>query len=227
MLTLVEENYLKTILTLSDKEGKVLVKALSRELDVKMPTVNSMMKRLSEKGYIHFENYKPIFLTERGRKEAASILRKHRLTETFLYEKMELGWEQVHAIAEQIEHIRSDLFFDKMDQMLNHPKVDPHGEPIPSKNGDILESTYRKLSVFEPGDVVVFMAVNDASDTFLEYLNKRNLSLGIGLEIISKEEYDGSMAVRYGGSKKEEVLSRPVCDKILVEKNKLRDAYRV
>ena len=101
MLTFTEENYLKMILTLSQREGKVLVKSLSRELGVKMPTVNSMMKKLSEKGYIYFDSYKPILLTEVGQQAATLVLRKHRLTEMFLYEKMGLGWEQVHKIAEQ------------------------------------------------------------------------------------------------------------------------------
>lgn len=218
MLTFTEENYLKMILTLSQREGKVLVKSLSRELGVKMPTVNSMMKKLSEKGYIYFDSYKPILLTEVGQQAATLVLRKHRLTEMFLYEKMGLGWEQVHKIAEQIEHIKSDLFFDKMDEMLNYPKTDPHGEPIPTKEGDFFQSDDLQLSSFDKGDVVLFMAVGDSSNEFLEYLNKRELHIGQKIKIISKETFDNSLIISCN-NRKEVVLSKMVCDKILVTKS--------
>lgn len=216
MLSLTEENYLKKLLTLSKDMGEVSVNKLSIELDIKMPTVNGMMKKLSEKGLVYFERYKPIRLTEEGRKAAATVLRKHRLTETFLFEKMGLGWEQVHPIAEQIEHIQSPLFFEKMDELLNHPKTDPHGEPIPSNDGKIIDFGYLKLSNIEVGQTVLFSAVNDASDEFLRFLNKRDLKLGAKIEIISKEPYDGSLTVCYNNKK--EVLSKLVCDKILTNR---------
>ncbi len=215
MLSLTEENYLKNILILSESNEGVSVNALSNELGVKMPTVNSMVKKLAEKKYVVFESYKPIYLTNLGKKEAAFILRKHRLTETFLYKKMELGWEQVHPIAEQIEHIQSELFFDKMDELLGHPSIDPHGEPIPTKEGKIIRHHYAKLSSCNVNAEVVFSSVADVSESFLEYLNKRSLKLGMHLKILLKEPYDNSITIAYDGNKKE-ILSKVVCDKILV-----------
>lgn len=120
--TLTEENYLKAIFHLISAENTVTINEISKFLMVKMPTVNNMMKKFSEKGWVIYESYKPLIVTETGRKEAALIVRKHRLTEMFLVEKMNFGWESVHEIAEQLEHIHSVLFFDKMDELLNFPK---------------------------------------------------------------------------------------------------------
>lgn len=214
MLSLAEENYLKRLLILSKETGEVSVNELSMELKIKMPTVNGMMKKLAEKGLVYFEKYKPIKLTEEGRKEAAVVLRKHRLTETFLFKKMGLGWEQVHPIAEQIEHIQSPLFFEKMDELLNYPKIDPHGEPIPSNDGKICDIESQKLSNIKIGQTVVFSAVNDASEEFLQFLNKRDLRLGAKIKVLNVESYDGSLTITYNNRK--EVLSKLVCDKILI-----------
>src|SRR5215217_3581163 len=123
MHSLAEENYLKGLFNLADETGAVSVNDLSRHLGIKMPTVNSMVKKLSDKGLVHYETYKPLKLTEKGRKEAALIIRKHRLTEMFLVEKMGFGWESVHEIAEQIEHIQAPEFFEKMDELLGYPKT--------------------------------------------------------------------------------------------------------
>lgn len=217
MISSTEENYLKMMLTLSEETGEVSVNQLSRELNLKMPTVNGMMKRLSEKGLVHFEKYKPIKLTEKGQKVATIVLRKHRLTETFLFEKMNLGWEQVHSIAEQIEHIQSPLFFEKMDELLNHPMIDPHGEPIPTTDGRIINMGYLRLSSLNAGQTVVFSGVNDASEEFLQFLNKRGLRLGMKMKIMGIEPYDGSFTISYTPNKKE-TLSKVVCDKILIHK---------
>lgn len=213
MISLAEENYLKKLLILSKETGEVSVNELSMELNIKMPTVNGMMKKLSEKGLVYFERYKPIRLTDEGRKAAAVVLRKHRLTETFLFEKMGFGWEQVHAIAEQLEHIQSPLFFEKMDQLLNYPQFDPHGEPIPTHEGHIKDLGYSRLSGSKVGQTVIFSAVNDSSEEFLQFLNKRGLRLGVKIKILGVEPYDGSLTVSY--NTKKEVLSKIVCDKIL------------
>jgi Mn-dependent transcriptional regulator len=215
MITLTEENYLKNILVLSTEKGYVPVNVLSQELNIKMPTVNSMMKRLADKELVYFEPYKPIRLTEKGKTEAALILRRHRLTETFLFEKMGLGWEHVHPIAEQIEHIQSALFFDKMDEMLNFPKTDPHGEPIPTKEGIFLPPSQTRLSEHKAGETVYFTAVNDSSEEFLKFLNNKNLKLGTAIKIESIELYDGSFTIAY--ENRHEILSKIVADKILVE----------
>src|SRR5690606_35784436 len=142
MISQTEENYLKALFALSGTTGEASVNELSKQLDIKMPTVNSMMKRLAEKGLVLYESYKPLKLTEKGRKEAALIIRKHRLIEMYLVEKMGFGWEEVHDIAEQIEPIQSPAFFPKMDALLGYPKVDPHGSPIPVVNGQVISEHY-------------------------------------------------------------------------------------
>lgn len=211
-----EENYLKALFMLSQKDTDVSVNELSKVLDIKMPTVTAMMKKFAEKQWVFYESYKPIRLTDNGRKEAAQIVRKHRLTEMFLAEVMGLGWENVHEIAEQIEHIKSQIFFDKMDEMLNFPKIDPHGSPIPDKSGEIQILDFTKLSDCEMHDKVVFRAVEHASDDFLKFLNDRNLQLGKDLKIKKIESFDKSMTIRY--DKKNYVFSQQACEMMLVEK---------
>lgn len=215
MRSLAEENYLKAMFNLADENGEVSVNDLSRHLDIKMPTVSSMMKKLAEKGYVHYESYRPLRLTDKGRQAAAMIVRKHRLTEMYLVEKMGFGWEEVHEIAEQVEHIQSAAFFEKMDELLGYPKVDPHGSPIPDKVGKMQGQDYVRLSDCEPGETVVLAAVTHSSDEFLKFLNNRQLKLGLELTIQSVEDFDGSMVISYGDNKVES-LSQVVCEKLLV-----------
>ena len=216
MKSLNEENYLKAIFHLIDKDDTFTVNELSKMLNIKMPSVNSMMKKFSQKHWVIYESYKPIKITALGTKEAAHVVRKHRLTEMFLVEKMGFGWEVVHEIAEQLEHIHSEIFFDKMDELLNYPKVDPHGEPIPDKQGNIIQQNLTKLSECKAGETVILSAVIDSSDEFLTYLNHRNLSLNSELKILEVEKFDQSMKIEFDG--KTETLSKMVCDKILVQK---------
>ena len=215
MKSLNEENYLKAIFHLIDKDDTFTVNELSKMLDIKMPSVNSMMKKFSQKNWVIYESYKPIKITALGKKEAAHVVRKHRLTEMFLVEKMGFGWEVVHEIAEQLEHIHSEIFFDKMDELLNYPKVDPHGEPIPDKQGNIIQQNLTKLSECKAGNSAILSAVIDSSDDFLTYLNHRNLSLNSELKILEVERFDQSMKIEFDG--KTETLSKMVCDKILVQ----------
>lgn len=217
MNSLTEENYLKALYNIANEKGEVSVNDLSRHLNLKMPTINSMIKRLAEKKMVYYESYKPLRLTEKGKKEAGLIIRKHRLTEMFLVEKMGFGWEQVHDIAEQLEHIHSPDFFDRMDALLGFPKNDPHGSPIPDKNGKIAWLQYAKLSDCKAGESVKLAAVTHSSDDFLRFLNSRELRLGITLKIKSVEPFDGSMIVSYG-KRTGEPLSGVVCEKLLVEK---------
>lgn len=217
MISNTEENYLKGLFLLSAHKGEANVNELSKYLDIKMPTVNSMMKKLSEKGLVVYQSYKPIKLTETGKKAAALIVRKHRLTEMFLVEKMGFSWDQVHEIAEQVEHIQSPLFFEKMDEILDHPKIDPHGSPIPDKDGNIENTKYKQLSECSVGQSVVLKAVRLSSDTFLKFLNGHNMSLGTVINIVSKEDFDGSMTLSYG-QQSGEVFSFKACERLLVEK---------
>jgi DtxR family Mn-dependent transcriptional regulator len=215
MNSLTEENYLKALFHLVNENDEVSVNDLSRQLNIKMPSVNSMVKKFADKNWVEYESYKPIRLTEAGKKEASLIVRKHRLTEMFLVEKMGFGWENVHEIAEQLEHIHSDLFFDKMDEILNYPKVDPHGEPIPDKDGNVLQPDHKKLSKCKENDTVELASVATSSEEFLHFLNKRDLSLGTKLKILQIEGFDQSMLVAYNG--REENFSKTVCERLLVK----------
>jgi len=215
MYSLAEENYLKALYLLSGKVGAVNVNDLSKQLNIKMPTVNSMMKRLFEKGLIHYESYKPIKLTAEGKKQAALIIRKHRLTEMFLVEKMGFGWEEVHPIAEQIEHINAPAFFDRMDALLGFPKTDPHGSPIPNKNGEIEWIAYNNLSNCQAGEKVILSAVTNSSDEFLKFLNSKDIKLGDVIRILDVEPFDGSMQLSVS-NRNPETFSKLVCEKLLV-----------
>lgn len=217
MNSLTEENYLKALFNIANETGEVNVAELSKRLEIKMPTVTSMMKKLSKKKLVHYESYKPLQLTDKGKKEAGLIIRKHRLTEMFLVDKMKLGWEDVHDIAEQIEHIQSPVFFEKMDELLDYPKVDPHGSPIPDKNGKVVWKEYNKLSDCKVGETVKLAAVINTSSGFLKFLNTREMRLGLKIKIKSIEEFDKSITVSYG-KHQAEALSNIVCERLLVEK---------
>ncbi len=212
-----EENYLKALFNLANEKGEVSANELSKRLEIKMPTVNSMMKKLAEKKLVLYESYKPFRLTEKGKKEAGLIIRKHRLTEMFLVQKMDFGWEQVHEIAEQIEHLHSPLFFEKMDAMLGYPTIDPHGSPIPDKTGKMDWIEYEKLSDCKAGDTVRLSAVIHTTDEFLKFLNSRELQLGLKIKIKKVEKFDGSMLIAYN-KKTAESLSHTVSERLLVEK---------
>ena len=216
MNSFTEENYLKSMFNLAEKSGEITVNDLSKTLNIKMPTVNSMVKRLAGKGYINYQSYKPITLTDEGKKEALLIIRKHRLTEMFLVEKMGFGWEEVHEVAEQIEHIHSPKFFAKMDEMLDFPKVDPHGSPIPDKTGNIQLKTYNSLNKYGKGEKLKLVAVTNSNDDFLKYLNLKKLNLDTQIEILDKEEFDQSMTVKF--NEQAITLSEKVTEKLLVEK---------
>ena len=212
-----EENYLKALFNISNKTGEVNVAELSKSLDIKMPTVTSMMKKLAKKKLVYYESYKPLRLTEKGKKEAGLIIRKHRLTEMFLVNKMKMGWEDVHDIAEQIEHIQSHVFFEKMDEMLDYPKVDPHGSPIPDANGKVVWIDYNKLSDCKVGETVRLAAVINTSSEFLKFLNAREMRLGLKIKVRAIEPFDKSVVVSYG-KRQSEVLSNVACERLLVEK---------
>ena len=215
MISLTEENYLKAIFHLMNTENTVTINELSKFLNVKMPSVNNMMKKFAEKGWVIYESYKPLKITDSGKKQAALVVRKHRLTEMFLVEKMNFGWENVHEIAEQLEHIHSETFFDKMDELLNYPKYDPHGEPIPDKEGNIIAQDLKKLSSCEIGEQAIFTAVTITDDDFLSFLNEKKLVLGKKIKVLNIEKFDKSMLIKV--QEEEIILSKMVCDKILVK----------
>ena len=214
--TLTEENYLKALFHLTTDKNSVAVNELSKFLGVKMPSVNNMMKKFAEKKWVKYETYKPLLVTDLGKKEAALVVRKHRLTEMFLVKNMNFSWDNVHEIAEQLEHVHSPIFFDKMDELLDYPKFDPHGEPIPDKQGNIIDLDYVKLSDCKADEKLIFSAVTFSDDAFLSYLTQRNLVLGTKLTILKIEEFDQSITIEIEGQT--ETLSHLATEKILVKK---------
>lgn len=216
MASVTEENYLKALFILVSERGMATISDLSSLLKVSLPTANSMIKNLKKQDLVNYEKYKPLSLTEKGKREAALVLRKHRLTEMFLVTKMGFGWEVVHEIAEQIEHIDSTIFFERMDELMGHPTIDPHGSPIPDKEGRIAEEVYEQLSSCKAGDNVRLIALAHSAADFLKYLNNRDLHLGVEMEVISVEPFDGSMVVRYPNHPSE-TLTHPVCERLRVE----------
>lgn len=215
MASSTEENYLKSLYNLANAQGEVNLSDLAASLQVSLPTANSMVKSLQKSGWVLYEKYKPVTLTKEGQKTAALIIRKHRLMEMFLVKVMNFGWEEVHEVAEQIEHIHAPKFFERMDQMLGFPTVDPHGSPIPDPHGKVTPLSFTPLSYAKPGQMVQLAALTNSSTEFLEFLNGRNLSLGTQLTILSKESYDQSMVVSYADHPSE-TLSEKVCERLLV-----------
>lgn len=195
MMTLTEENYLKALFHLSEENPEVSVLDLSKSLDIKMPTVNSMVKKLASKKLVSYEKYKPLRLTEEGRRSAGLIIRKHRLVEMFLVEKMGFGWDEVHEVAEQLEHIRSPKLFQKIDEILNHPKTDPHGSPIPDEKGEIAVQNFVSLSEGIPGTLYRFIAVGSSDDRFLRQIDHLGFKLGDTIRILEILDFDQSQQV--------------------------------
>ncbi|MFT3705485.1 MAG: metal-dependent transcriptional regulator [Agriterribacter sp.] len=215
MISLTEENYLKALYRLSQEKKEITVKDIAKSLSIKMPTVNSMVKKLADKKFIKYEKYKAIELTEKGRKQALYILRKHRLTELFLSKVMGMGWEEVHDIAEQIEHIQSDRFFDRVDEMLGHPQFDPHGEPIPDSNGKLPVYKSFPLSEGKMNQVYRLTGVANHDASFLQFLDSLGLQLGAHIEVKEIQEFDKSMGVKLN-NKNKTIFSYTVCRNLLV-----------
>lgn len=217
MATITIENYLKALYNLNQDSSAISLTDLSKEMNVSAPTVNNMIKKLQDKGWVAYQKYKPIKLTKEGAIQAAAIIRKHRLTEMFLVKIMGFGWEEVHDIAEQIEHIKSDDFFDRMDELLGFPKIDPHGSPIPDKNGKIIEQHYKTLAQIEPNIKVTIVALKNSSFELLDYLNNKKIKLGDTLQIISIEPFDKSCSILLEETVRM-TMTQQVCSCLLVVK---------
>ncbi len=217
MYSYTEENYLKTIFKLSEQgNDSINTNAIAEVLQTKAASVTDMIKKLAEKKLLNYEKYKGVALTEKGRKVAVDTVRKHRLWECFLYDKLKFGWDEVHEIAEQLEHINSEILTDKLDEFLDFPTHDPHGDPIPSKNGVVKKSNFILLCDAKPKQNLVMTGVADHTAVFLQHLNKISMVLGIEIQVIEKNEYDGSIAIEMPG-KKSMYLSKDVAKNILVK----------
>lgn len=216
MSSIVKENYLKALYFLHENGEDITVTKLGAVMQVSKPTVNDMVKKMQAIGYVHYERYKPLKLTEDGRVAAALVIRKHRLAEMFLCEIMGFGWEEVHDIAEELEHIKSSNFFDRMDEIMGFPTVDPHGSPIPDRFGTFIKPDYVALSSLKEGQVGILRALRNSSSEFLSFLNKKNLKLGTHITLDSLEKFDGSATVSYLDFKKV-ALSHRITQNLLVE----------
>jgi len=196
MLTFSEENHLKSIFHLSsDPELGVSTNSIADDLNTKASSVTEMLKKLSDKNLIVYKKYHGAQLTEKGRKTALNIIRKHRLWEVFLVDKLNFKWDEVHEIAEQLEHIQSKKLTNELDKFLNFPTKDPHGDPIPNPAGFIKFTPKLKLSDLNIGETGKFIGVKDSSSTFLKYLDKRQISLGCNIKVLHQEEFDQSLHV--------------------------------
>jgi DtxR family Mn-dependent transcriptional regulator len=197
MLSPAEENYLKAIYALQYDQGSpISTNLISEKICTKASSVTDMLKKLSAKNLVDYQKYQGVFLTDQGMKHALKVLRKHRLWEFFLVEKLNYKWEEVHVIAEQLEHINSESLVDNLDAFLGYPKFDPHGDPIPDKNGKLSLSELNNLLDVKVGGCGVLKYVKDSSEPFLKYLNKINLSLGDRIEIVDREPFDDSLKIR-------------------------------
>ena len=196
-----EENYLKTIYLLSRKEGgKVRVTALAAALGNNAASVIDMLKKLTEKKLVAYDKIKGARLSEAGQKAALQTIRRHRLWELFLQTKLGYTWDEVHEIAEQLEHVQDEQLADKLDEFLGYPKYDPHGESIPKSNGRISELRTRTLMEIIPGKSCKVVAVRDTSKSFLQYLVRLNIGIGAILKVVEKIDYDSSLVVLINNS---------------------------
>ena len=196
MHSFTEENYLKAIYKLVEQEGDVVTtNAIAEKMETKPASVTDMLKKLADKKLINYQKYQGVSLTNKGEKIALMIIRKHRLWEMFLVEKLDFRWDEVHDVAEQLEHINSDKLVEQLDKFLCYPKVDPHGDPIPDANGKLATSKSNALSKYKKGDVCVMTGVVDHSSAFLQYLDNIGFSLGCELKIKEIIEFDKSLRI--------------------------------
>lgn len=196
MVTLSEENYLKAIYHLGNQgDDAVSTNAIAEQIDTKASSVTDMIKKLAEKELANYIKYQGVSLTETGRLTARSVIRKHRLWETFLVNKLNFSWHEVHDIAEQLEHIKSEKLIDKLDDYLENPTHDPHGDPIPDKNGNYTKIKSKSILDIETGSQGVLSSVKNSSKAFLKYLNKNELALGDTIKVIDFEPFDDSFTI--------------------------------
>lgn len=212
-----EENYLKAIFKISEKTGTTAsTNAIARLMHTSAASVTDMIKRLSEKELIYYEKYKGATLTPSGQNIATHLIRKHRLWEVFLVEHLYFSWDQVHDIAEQLEHIKSLELVERLDEFLHYPKFDPHGDPIPDADGNF---TFRKqlpLADLQIGKQGIVVGVQDHAPSFLQYLERLQLTLGAEITMVERFEYDESVRIRVKDGE-ERILSKKVSQNLFVQ----------
>jgi DtxR family Mn-dependent transcriptional regulator len=196
-MTFSEENYLKTIFHLTVvSNSEVSTNAIAEMMETKASSVTDMIKKLAEKDLVNYKKYQGVSLTNKGTLAAKTIVRRHRLWEVFLVEKLDFSWDEVHEVAEQLEHIKSEKLVRELDRFLGFPKRDPHGDPIPDAKGNFTVLNKVLLSDLKKGESGIFVGVKDSSTTFLQFLDKRNIALGSEIKIIEKEPFDQSVLIK-------------------------------
>jgi DtxR family Mn-dependent transcriptional regulator len=211
------EDYLKALYHLEMDFDAVSTNSIADYLDMKPSSVTDMLKKLAEKKFINYEKYKGTSLTKRGRLIALSIIRKHRLWETFLVEKLGFGWDQVHIIAEQLEHIKSEELIENLDNFLGNPKYDPHGDPIPNKDGEIEKMNQKLLVELKTSQKGIITGVKKGTASLLNYLDKEKVKLGDSVKVIEILEFDGTYIVEI--NKRKLTFSEKICQNLLLETN--------
>ncbi|MFM7628615.1 MAG: metal-dependent transcriptional regulator [Algoriphagus sp.] len=215
-LTIAEENYLKAIYHLSDGGKKsVSTNDIAGEIQTKPASVSDMLRRLSDKNVIQYKKYYGLQITESGKQLALQTIRKHRLWEVFLVDILQFAWDEVHEVAEQLEHIQSPLLIQRLDAFLNYPKFDPHGDPIPDEYGDVRSRPRIPLNEMNIDQVGQIVAVKDSSAAFLRYLDKVGAYIGARIKVLDKVEFDGSVEILVD-QKKTLFMSKDVASNILV-----------
>ncbi|MCB9426607.1 MAG: metal-dependent transcriptional regulator [Flavobacteriales bacterium] len=216
-MTQSEENYIKVIYLLSLTSNKgISSNAISAKMETKPSSATDMVKKLAEKKLVDYVKYQGVFLTETGKQLALSLVRKHRLWETFLVHKLEFSWDEVHEIAEELEHIKSEKLIDRLDQFLGFPSHDPHGDAIPDKDGILQTIDKILLPEAEINCTYLCVGVKDSSDSFLAYLDKINISLGTHIVLLAVEPFDQSCNVLING--KESMISYKIASNLFVKK---------
>ena len=211
-----EENYIKTIYHLSGDTNKdVSTNGISDVLKTKPASVTDMLKKLSDKSYLNYIKYQGVTLTKKGKQEALQIIRKHRLWEVFLVEKLKFHWDEVHEIAEQLEHIQSNVLIDRLDEFLGNPSVDPHGDPIPDQKGEFISRKKYLLSDLPVGFKGKVVGMIETSPAFLQYLDRLSISPGAKIQIKERIEFDGSLEIVLQG-KNTFVISHEVAKNLYV-----------
>jgi len=199
-MTFSEENYLKTIYHITSSSGtEVSTNSIAEKMETKASSVTDMLKKLAEKELIVYKKYQGVLLTEKGSHLAKMIVRKHRLWEVFLVDKLQFSWDEVHDIAEELEHIKSEKLINKLDDFLGNPTEDPHGDPIPDANGKIIKIEKLLLSELKENQTGICVGVKDSSAGFLKYLDKNKIALGVTIKVNSIEDFDLSLNVKVNG----------------------------
>ena len=215
-MTFSEENYLKTIYHLTTVSGQeVSTNAIAEKTETKASSVTDMLKKLAEKDLVNYKKYQGVSLTDKGNLSAKMIVRKHRLWEVFLVEKLQFSWDEVHDIAEQLEHIKSEKLVNKLDNFLGNPTEDPHGDPIPNMDGKIIKIEKQLLSELAEKQIGICVGVKDTSSEFLKYLDKQGIALGSEIELLSIETFDLSLKIKIAS--KELTISNKIAGNLFVK----------